>query len=138
MNRRALLRAAGFGVATLAGCVESPDPDVTPTAEPTTSPTPPPDDPILLVLANGSGEATVTVTVARGGETISEETVSLDADERRELDPGIDTAGEYELAVSVEDGPDRTVSLPIDAFDVRQGSNVIVGLGGDVEVLIEE
>ena len=82
--------------------------------------------------------ATVTVTVARGGETISEETVSLDADERRELDPGIDTAGEYELTVSVEDGPDRTVSLPIDAFDVRQGSNVIVELGDDVEVLIEE
>ena len=148
MNRRALLRAAGPAAVALAGCVapvSTDGPTATTTDErttPTDTPadvTPPPDDPILLVLANGDTSATVTVTVARDDTTVFDETVSLAAEERRELDPGIDSVGEYELAVSVEGGRERSTPLSIEAYDVRHGSNAIVELGGEeIQVLVEE
>jgi outer membrane receptor protein involved in Fe transport len=147
VNRRALLRAVGPTAVALAGCAAPSPPDgrSTNTEERTTASerpadvTPPPDDPILLVLANGDASATVTVTVTRDGTTVFDETVSLAADERRELDPGIDSVGEYELAVSVEDGPERSTPLTIESYDVWQGSNAIVELGdGAIQVLVEE
>ena len=143
MDRRALLRAVAPATVALAGCATpSPsDEQTAPTEKPTTTsePTPPPDDPILLVLANGDASATVSVTVTRGDETVFEQTVSLAADERRELDPGIDAVGDYELAVAVEGGPERSSPLTIEAYDVQQGSNAIVELGGEeIRILLEE
>jgi hypothetical protein len=144
VNRRALLRAVGPATVALAGCGAPPtDGDGTPTSEPpdetTATVTPPPDDPILLVLANGDESTTVTVTVTRDDGAVFERTVSLAADERRELDPGTDSVGDYALAVSVEGGPERSAQLAIEPYDVRQGSNAIVELGGEeIRILLEE
>jgi hypothetical protein len=136
VHRRALPRATALAGVGLAGCTAPTSRGATSTdASPTVTP-----DPILIVLSNGQQAAlSVTVTVTRDGGAIFKEAVSLDADARRELDPGIATTGEYELTVAVTDGPERTVPLTVESDDVRVGSNAIVEIDAEtIRVLVEE
>jgi len=114
---------------------EQPSADETPAR---TEPTP--DDPILFVLSNETGsERTVTLRLTRNDQTFVDETVALDAGDSREYDSGVRSPGQYELLARVEDGPERTMTLDIEAFDVTNGSNHFVSVAADeVRVYWEE
>ncbi|QIO22304.1 hypothetical protein [Haloarcula sp. JP-L23] len=150
MRRRQVLTAAALSAASLAGCTgpgatHSPTDDQrdTGTDEPTaTAPvTPPENDPILFVLRNQSGaQRTVSLTLTGpDGRRHLDESVTLGNGDIREYDSGIRSPGDYELAVTVENGPDRTMTLYIEAYDVRMGSNHLVTVHPDeIDVFWEE
>jgi hypothetical protein len=102
--------------------------------------TPDPDDPILFVLSNGTdSERTVTLRLTRADQTFIDETVTLAADGSREYDSGVRSPGEYELVVSAESGPERTMTLDIESFDIENGSNHYVRVTADeIDVYWEE
>lgn len=114
MRRRHLLNGLALSTAALAGC----------RGEPADTVTPDPDDPLLFVVTNEQdASATVQLTLVRdGGDTILDESVTLDAGAAREFDPGIDRPGQYELTAAIEDGLRRTITLDVDADDIRGGS----------------
>ena len=56
------------------------------------------------------------------GEEVDLGVVTLDAGAARELDPGIDRPGQYELTAVIEDGLRRTITLNIEPDDIRDGS----------------
>ncbi|MFC6756038.1 MULTISPECIES: hypothetical protein [Haloarcula] len=115
MRRRSLLAGLAVSTAGLAGCG----------GESSNTVTPDPDDPVLLVVTNEqAARATVQLTVARDdGSTVLDESVTLDAGATREFDPGIDRPGQYELTAAIEDGLRRTITLNVEAGDIRDGSN---------------
>ncbi|MFC6862196.1 hypothetical protein ACFQGE_01830 [Halomicroarcula sp. GCM10025817] len=102
--------------------------------------TPDPDDPIAVVLSNGTDETLdVAVTVRRGGTRIFETTSTVGPDERPELDTGIAETGDYELTVSVTGGPEVSQPFDIESYDVRMGSNLIAEIDTErIMILIEE
>ena len=110
------------------------------TETPSASVTPDPDDPILFVLSNGTdSERTVTLRLTRADQTFIDETVTLAADGSREYDSGVCSPGEYELVVSAESGPERTMTLDIESFDIENGSNHYVRVTADeIDVYWEE
>ncbi|MBX0321764.1 hypothetical protein EGH21_01840 [Halomicroarcula sp. F13] len=150
MRRRQVLTAAALSAASLAGCSGSEPPEESPTDEPTdtSSPTdtdtdavtPDPDDPILFVVSNGTDtERTVSLTLTRTDQTFVDESLTLAPGDSRELDSRIRSPGDYELAVTVENGPQRTMTLAIGSYDVRMGSNHFVDVGADgINVYWEE
>ena len=114
MRRRHLLGSLALSTAALAGC----------RGETVDTVTPDPDDPVLFVVTNEQGDtATVQVTLALDdGPTVLDESVTLDAGAVREFDPGIDRPGTYELTAVIVDGLRRTITLNIEARDIRDGS----------------
>jgi len=114
MRRRHLLGAVACSTAALAGC----------RGEPSGTVTSDPDAPVLFVVTNEQTDtATVQLTVTRdGGPTVIDESVTLDSGGGREFDPGIDQPGQYELTAAIEDGLSRTITLNVDAGDIRDGS----------------
>ena len=102
--------------------------------------TPDPDDPIAVVLQNTTEqERTVEVAITHAQETVFEKTATVAAGGLQEFDTGIAETGDYELSVSVTDGPETTVPLDIDTYDLRYGSNLLVELDtDDILILIEE
>jgi len=115
MRRRSLLAGLALSTAALAGCG----------GESSTTVTPDPDDPVLFVVTNEQSDtATVTVTLTLDdGPTVLDESVTLDAGAAREFDSGIDQPGKYELTAAIEDGLQRTITLNVEATDIRNGSN---------------
>ncbi|MBX0302493.1 hypothetical protein [Haloarcula salinisoli] len=115
MRRRSLLAGLAVSTAALAGCGGDSPSTVTPD----------PDDPVVFVVTNEQTvSATVQLTVARDdGSTVLDESVTLDAGAVREFDPGIDRPGTYELTAAIEDGLQRTITLNVEATDIRNGSN---------------
>lgn len=115
MRRRHLLSGLVLSTAALAGCG----------GETADTVTPDPDDPVLFVVINQQkASATVRLTLALDdGPTVLDESVTLDAGATREFDPGIDRPGTYELTAAIEDGLSRTITLNIEARDIRTGSN---------------
>ena len=114
MRRRHLLSGLSLSPAALAGCQgETPE-----------TVTPDPDSPVLFVVANEQdASATVQLTLALDdGPTVLDESVTLDASAVREFDPGIDRPGTYELTAVIVDGLRRTITLNIEARDIRDGS----------------
>jgi len=112
MRRRRLLSVFTL---SLAGCVDDGSSSVTPD----------PDDPVLFVVTNRqSDRATAQLTLTRDdGGSLIDESVTLDAGESREYDPGIDRPGRYDLTVALVDGLRRTLMLTIEPSDIRDGSN---------------
>lgn len=102
--------------------------------------TPDPDDPILFVLSNDTdAQRTVTLRLTRTDRTFIDETVALASGGSREYDSDIRSPGEYELVVTVEDGPERTMTLDIEEFDVGSGSNHFVRVTAEgIDVYREE
>lgn len=149
MRRRQVL-ATALSVVSFAGCVApsgSPD-DSSPTdspagpASPTRSDpiTPDPDDPIAIVLSNGT-DATLTIRVTlRQGETVLlDRTETVGPDDRPELDTGIAETGDYTLAVAVDGGPAETSPFNVERYDIRMGSNLIAEITDEeIIILIEE
>lgn len=119
---RQLLSAAALSTTALAGCTAPSGTSETP-AEPTDSSATPPEtpspgavtpDPIEFIIDNDtSSQQRVEVT--------------LTGDDRT-LDPGIETTGQYDIAVALDEGPSRSMALSIEAFDIRQGSNHFVDI----------
>jgi len=156
MRRRTVLSTLALAVLPAAGCtapgdtnteatpMSSATPASSETATSSESPsatvTPDPDDPILFVLSNDTdGERTVTLRLTRTDQTFIDETVTLAAGESREYDSGVRSPGEYELVANVEGGPERTMRLDIEAFDVENGSNHYVSVTAEgIDVVWEE
>lgn len=111
----------------------SPDPNET------SNQTPDPDDPIAIDVNNGrSSSITVTVMLTRHDEQLFHETLSIAADGRKSVNPGIVETGTYELTVSLADGTKEVSSIQVENFDIQQGSNLIVEIDSEILVLIEE
>jgi hypothetical protein len=115
MLRRHLLGGLALSTVGLAGC----------RGESTATVTPDPDDPVLFVVTNEQdASATAQLTVTHDdGQRVLDESVTLDAGSSREFDPGIDRPGQYELTAAIEDGLQRTITLNVEAGDIRDGSN---------------
>jgi hypothetical protein len=131
MRRRQILSVFALSTLSLAGCADDSPSSVTPD----------PDDPVLFVVTNQQDtRATVQVTLALDdGPTVLEESVTLDAGESREYDPGIDQPGQYELTAAIENGLQRELTLNIEAADIRTGSNYeIILRDNGVQVTWEE
>jgi len=128
MRRRTVLSTLALAALPAAGC--------TAPAEPTVDP----DDPILFVLSNETDdELTVTLRLTRSDQTLINETATLGAGGSREYDSGITSPGEYELVTTVENGPERTMTLDIGDFDVESGANHFVSVTADgIDVAWEE
>lgn len=151
MFRRQLLGAAALSAAALAGCTapsgtsetpaEATDSSATPPETPSPGPvTADPDDPIEFVVDNDTdSQQRVEVTLTGDDRTLIDESLTLDAGESRTFDPGIETTGEYDIAVAVADGPTRSMTLAIEAFDLRQGSNHFIDITDeDIRIYWEE
>ncbi|WP_135302241.1 hypothetical protein [Haloarcula amylovorans] len=155
MRRRQVLSAVALSAASLAGCnslgtPEQTPADVTPadvpsaTESPTETATPPvtpdPGDPILVVVRNRSDESRrVSLTLSHGdGSTLLNEAVTLDAGARTEFETGIETQGQYDLAVTI-DGTERKFDVLIETYDVRMGSNQEIEITTDeIRFFVEE
>jgi len=142
MRRRTVLSTLAIAALPGAGCTAPGEPNSDGTATQQSSEMTPadPDDPILFVLSNDTdAQRTVTLRLTRTDQTFIDETVTLDADESREYDSGVRSPGEYELVVTVEDGPERTMTLDIEEFDVENGSNHFVRVTAEgIDVYWEE
>ena len=68
----------------------------------------------------------------------STDTLAVESGGRRTVDPGLDELGDYELTVTLEDGTERRRPFDIESYDRRMGSNLIVEIGDDIMVLMEE
>ncbi|GAB6861245.1 hypothetical protein ACFR97_14365 [Haloplanus litoreus] len=150
-DRRTVLAVGAMALSvTTAGCVTPPRDSggtasnatetatsgVTPT--PTRSATPGPD-PILVVVSNGRDVAVdVTLTVTRDGTPVFGDTVIVDPNSRRTVDPGIDATGTYELTVTLADGTEHVRPFSVEEYDLRMGSNLIVTVGERIRVVMEE
>jgi hypothetical protein len=152
MRRRTVLSTLALAVLPVAGCTAPGEPTTDETVIPTSSETatstetpsadvtPDPDDPMLFVLSNGTErELTLTLRLTRADQTFIDETVMLAADGSREYDSGVRSPGEYELVASVDGGPERTMTLDIEAFDIESGANHYVQVtADDITVYWEE
>ena len=157
-SRRHVLR---FGllsaVATLTGCLSgtptadttgtsptpvSPTPTSTPTetSEPTATSTPTPSDPIEVVCHNET-DTTVQLQVELSGfgGFLTEESISVPADETASLDSGITETGRYLLTARSDSGHEESWEVDIGEYSLRTGANFIVLVGADgFELLVEE
>jgi len=112
-TRRRLLGTVALSAVAVAGCQDE-----------TTAVSPDPDDPVLCIVQNKSDMTqTVDLTLTREETAVLDTSVTLDAGNTAEYDPGIDTPGSYELTVDVDGGSTRTLSLTIEPYDVEHGSN---------------
>jgi hypothetical protein len=144
MRRRALLAVlatatAGCPTTTDATTTTSPA-ETTPAPADTTTALNPPRRPIEVRISNARADAvTVSLSLARGEQVVRSRTVTVDADASHTVPTGIDRRGDYELTVTV-DGDRRTVApFDVGAYELRQGSDLLVSLtDDDVRVLIEE
>lgn len=137
MFRRQLLSAAALSTTALAGCTAPSGTSETP-AEPTDSSATPPEtpspgavtpDPIEFIIDNDtSSQQRVQVTLTGDDRTLIDESLTLAAGESRTFDSGIETTGQYDIAVALDEGPSRSMALSIEAFDIRQGSNHFVDI----------
>jgi hypothetical protein len=130
MRRRALLAAVGAGCVAVGGCLG--DGSDTPTdggdpSDTTGSESAPASDTDIEISNDTDTTRSVTVTITDSGETIFEESVTLDAGEMRRLDPGPVPKGTgYELIAETETGRRDTLPFGVDDYDVREGSNLLV------------
>ena len=101
---------------------------------PTETPSPPPSERIMIEVHNeGAAETTVELRLVGADRTLLDRQVSVPADGRAAIDTGIDETGEYELAAFVVGGPDLAAefTVPVDEYDLREGSNVILAVDGE-------
>lgn len=150
MDRRRFLAVSCAVLSVgVAGCANGPDTATTGEQTPDSTVTSPTEktqsssfdaaEDIAIVVSNGRSSAvTVTLTVTREGEQVFDRTLEVESDGRRTLDPGIDELGEYELTVSLADGTERVRPFDVEAYDRRMRSNLIVEIGDDITVLMEE
>lgn len=95
---------------------------------------------INIVLRN------VTSTGYRGSLTLSTDTkilikqdFEIDGGDQQSIDSEITKAGQYELSVSTGAGIETTYPFNIEAYDLREGSDLIVEIDkDDIMVLLQE
>lgn len=105
----------------------------------TSNQTPDPADPIAIDVNNGrSSIIEVTLMLTRHDEQVFHETLSIAADGRTSVNPGIVEIGTYELTISLADGTKEVSSVQIEDFDIQHGSNLIVEIDSEILVLMEE
>lgn len=165
MNRRAMLTGTCIAVSSLAsGCLlENPSSETgTDTAEPgadddtrsaatTTETEVSSSDPgtetapanvedIMIVLDNiAPTEHRGALTLSADSETILEENFTVAADERQTVDTEITETGQYELRVATEAGTETSSPFRIDAYDLNQGSDIVVEItADDIMILLQE
>lgn len=168
MKRRVVLAGAGLALSTLvSGCLTEPgttdaeDTTVTTNQEtgngtganegepPTTSAetrrTDRPDRAakIMVVLLNQTAtKQLVHVALTRGEDTrelLLESDVTVAPDVHRSIDTGITETGQYDVAITVDEGPQISVPLDVENYDLGMGSNLIAEIFEDkLRVMIEE
>ncbi|MDG5777752.1 hypothetical protein QA599_14950 [Haloarculaceae archaeon H-GB1-1] len=154
MDRRRFL-AAGSAALSLpvAGCRTAPSADASSTdhsattatsdgAAKTTVATPSETtdnaDNIRIVVNNGRSEALdVDLTVSSGDAVVFADSITVSAESSRSVDPGIDEQGGYELTVVV-DGSEYRRPFDVEGYDLEMGSNLIVEIGTEIRIPMEE
>ena len=110
------------------------------TRQPTTSRTRTPSDPIEVEFHGPeSVNAAAHYTITTGSTVVSEGDVQVPAGDVTSVESQITEQGEYELVVSVTEGPEASVDFSVGEYDIRMGSNILVRLHSDeIQFLIEE
>jgi len=95
---------------------------------------------ILLYINNTTSESLeVYLLITHDDATTLDETVPLAPSSDRSIDSKIETEGEYELEVTVQNGLQGTYPFSIGKYELDQGSRLIVNIStDDVEIFIQE
>ena len=103
-------------------------PTATEASTPTTPTTTPGDAERIMVALHNDRAASVTlaVTVTRDDETRLDAERALPSGGYEALFSGIREVGEYGLRVETDDGVAESWPVPVDDYDVRMGSNLVV------------
>ncbi|MEA5387040.1 hypothetical protein VB773_13825 [Haloarculaceae archaeon H-GB2-1] len=95
-------------------------------------------DNIRIVVNNGRSEALdVDLTVSSGDAVVFADSITVSAESSRSVDPGIDEQGGYELTVVV-DGSEYRRPFDVEGYDLEMGSNLIVEIGTEIRIPMEE
>lgn len=128
MRRRSVLSLVGGSLAVgLSGCQTSGDGRSN-------------RDDIETVVHNQTADALeVRVTISSAGETVHETTLTVPANDQRSTATGISDTGQYELAVSIVDGPGDAFQFTVDDYDLNTGANQHVEITEDtIRMYVEE
>jgi len=141
IQRRPFLGALAAASA-LTGCASAPGSSTPASDSPTATAQPTPTDRIQIVVENDDVKpTTVDLHLTDGDRTLLDRQVNVAGGRREAVDTGIDAPGEYELDAFVVGGPDLAFefTVPVEEYDLRQGSNVVLLVDGEhIETGIEE
>lgn len=95
---------------------------------------------IMIILRNTTAsEITVHLTVSAANNTLVDSELKISPEDQQAAASGITDTGQYEVSITVNDGPATSNSFNIDDYDVQNGSNIIAGIDEDeIIMLIEE
>lgn len=164
MKRRLVLAGAGLALSTLVpGCLTekgAPDTgDDTAAAEPengngtetddgedATSPSETENtdgadlaEDIMIVLRNRTPtEQIVHVALSTEDDTLIDADFTVAPDDPRPIDTGITETGQYDVSITVEDGPATSTSFDVEDYDLGMGSNLIAAIDEEEIILMIE
>lgn len=93
-----------------------------------------------IAIRNDTAESqTAYLTIRTDEDAVLEETVEVSPDERQLVDSQITATGEYEISLSVDEGPDTSFMFEVDEHALSVGSNVDLVIEEDeIHGVIEE
>lgn len=97
------------------------------------------EDSMIILRNTTASEITVHLTVSAANDTLVDSDFKIGPEDQQAADSGITDTGQYEVSITVEDGPTTSRSFSIDNYDVQNGSNIIAEIDeDDIILLIEE
>lgn len=89
------------------------------------------EDVAIRIDNNTEAAVEVGLTVDRGDDVVFQDTVTVEADGRRFVNPRLTKSGDYRLHVAVDGDRKTTFEFGLDSYDIRTGSNVNVDVFSD-------
>lgn len=95
---------------------------------------------IMIVLRNRTPtEQLVHVTLSTEDDTLIDAEFTIASDARHAIDSGITEIGQYDVAITVEEGPATSITFDVSEYDLGMGSNLIAEIFEDeIRILIEQ
>lgn len=95
---------------------------------------------IVIVLRNfDTTEKTVSLALSTPEETLLRGDFEVDPDAELPVNAQITEPGQYELTITVHEGPTTSTSFNIDDYDLQAGSNLIIEIDdGSLSVMLQE
>lgn len=95
---------------------------------------------IMIVLLNRTTtDQLVHVVLSMADDTLLDGAFTLTPDDHQPIYTGITETGQYDVSLTVEDGPTTSATLGIEEYDLEMGSNLIAEIHEDeLRVMIEE